>query len=120
LAVLKKDFFEAADFLPGYECSHWSAISGDRWADDVRLSDLELLCVPGMRPGAALMSGPISIARQRLGARQVLACFRPHWPKLKWPILNLRVAKKKTAPAPGESWGLALEMCQPLSEPAQF
>src|SRR5271169_2867726 len=24
-----------------YHCSHWTAISGDRWPDDVRLSDLE-------------------------------------------------------------------------------
>jgi hypothetical protein len=24
-----------------YHCSHWIAISGDRWPDEVRLSDLE-------------------------------------------------------------------------------
>jgi hypothetical protein len=24
-----------------YHCSHWTAISGDRWPDHVRLSDLE-------------------------------------------------------------------------------
>ena len=24
-----------------YHCSHWTAISGDQWPDDVRLSDLE-------------------------------------------------------------------------------
>jgi hypothetical protein len=24
-----------------YHCSHWTAISGERWPDDVRLSDLE-------------------------------------------------------------------------------
>jgi hypothetical protein len=28
-----------------YRCSHWIAISGDRWPDDVRLSDLEPLFV---------------------------------------------------------------------------
>jgi hypothetical protein len=28
-----------------YHCSHSTAISGDRWADDVRLSDLEPLFV---------------------------------------------------------------------------
>jgi hypothetical protein len=28
-----------------YHCSHWTTISGDRWADDVRLSDLEPLFV---------------------------------------------------------------------------
>ena len=24
-----------------YHCSHWTAISGDQWPDDVRLSDIE-------------------------------------------------------------------------------
>jgi hypothetical protein len=24
-----------------YRCSHWTVISGDRWLDDVKLSDLE-------------------------------------------------------------------------------
>jgi len=24
-----------------YRCSHWTAISGDQWPDDIRLSDLE-------------------------------------------------------------------------------
>ena len=24
-----------------YQCSHWTAISGDRWPDEVRLSDIE-------------------------------------------------------------------------------
>jgi hypothetical protein len=24
-----------------YKCSHWIAISGDRWLNDVRLSDIE-------------------------------------------------------------------------------
>jgi hypothetical protein len=28
-------------YCSDYHCSHWTAISGDRWADDVRLSDLE-------------------------------------------------------------------------------
>ena len=26
---------------PDYHCSQWTAISSDRWPDDVRLSDLE-------------------------------------------------------------------------------
>ena len=29
-------------YCSDYKCSHWTAISGDRWADDVRLSDIEL------------------------------------------------------------------------------
>ena len=28
-----------------YKCSRWAAITGDRWADDARLSDLEPLFV---------------------------------------------------------------------------
>jgi hypothetical protein len=28
-------------YCSDYHCSHWIAISGDRWPDDVRLSDLE-------------------------------------------------------------------------------
>jgi len=24
-----------------YKCSHWTAISGDRWTNDIRLSDIE-------------------------------------------------------------------------------
>jgi hypothetical protein len=28
-------------YCSDYHCSHWTAISGDQWPDDVRLSDLE-------------------------------------------------------------------------------
>jgi hypothetical protein len=28
-------------YCSDYHCSHWTAISGDQWADDVRLSDIE-------------------------------------------------------------------------------
>jgi hypothetical protein len=28
-------------YCSDYYCSHWTAISADRWPDDVRLSDLE-------------------------------------------------------------------------------
>jgi hypothetical protein len=28
-------------YCSDYHCSHWIAISGDQWPDDVRLSDLE-------------------------------------------------------------------------------
>jgi hypothetical protein len=28
-------------YCSDYQCSHWIAISGDRWPADVRLSDLE-------------------------------------------------------------------------------
>jgi hypothetical protein len=28
-------------YCSDYHCSHWTAISSDRWPDDVRLSDLE-------------------------------------------------------------------------------
>jgi hypothetical protein len=28
-------------YCSDYRCSHWTAISGDQWPDDVRLSDIE-------------------------------------------------------------------------------
>ena len=28
-------------YCSDYKCSHWTTISGDRWPDDVRLSNLE-------------------------------------------------------------------------------
>jgi hypothetical protein len=28
-------------YCSDYKCSHWMAISGDRWPDDARLSDIE-------------------------------------------------------------------------------
>ncbi len=28
-------------YCSDYRCSHWTAISGDRWPDHVRLSDIE-------------------------------------------------------------------------------
>jgi hypothetical protein len=28
-------------YCSDYRCSHWTAISGDRWPDNVRLPDLE-------------------------------------------------------------------------------
>jgi len=32
-------------YCSDYQCSHWVAISGDRWPDDVRLSDIKLLFI---------------------------------------------------------------------------
>jgi len=29
-----------------YKCSHWTAISGDRWPDDVRLRARVAACLP--------------------------------------------------------------------------
>ena len=28
-------------YCSDYHCSHWTVVSGDKWPDDVRLSDLE-------------------------------------------------------------------------------
>jgi hypothetical protein len=41
-------------YCSDYHCSHWTAISGDQWPDDVRLSDLEprLTCQACGRRGA--------------------------------------------------------------------
>jgi hypothetical protein len=43
-------------YCSDYRCSHWTTISGDRWADDVRLSDLEpkFTCQACGRKGADL------------------------------------------------------------------
>ena len=32
-------------YCSDYHCSHWTTISGDRWPDDVRLSDLTCACL---------------------------------------------------------------------------
>jgi hypothetical protein len=41
-------------YCSDYHCSHWTATSGDRWPDDVRLSDLEprFICQACGRRGA--------------------------------------------------------------------
>jgi hypothetical protein len=41
-------------YCSDYHCSHWMAINGDRWADDLRLSDLEprFICKACGRRGA--------------------------------------------------------------------
>ncbi len=46
-------------YCSDYKCSHWTAISGDRWTDDVRLSDLEprFICKACVS-GASFMAYP--------------------------------------------------------------
>jgi hypothetical protein len=41
-------------YCADYRCSHSVAISGDRWADDVRLSDIEdrFTCTARVKRGA--------------------------------------------------------------------
>ena len=41
-------------YCSDYHCSHSTAISGDRWADDLRLSDLEprFICKACVKRGA--------------------------------------------------------------------
>jgi hypothetical protein len=55
-------------YCSDYKCSHSTTISGDRWADDVRLSDLEpkFTCQACGRKGADVR---ISIGKFRLGKR---------------------------------------------------
>jgi hypothetical protein len=36
-------------YCSDYHCSHWTAISGDRWPDDMRLSGAAIY-LPGLRP----------------------------------------------------------------------
>jgi hypothetical protein len=42
-----------------YKCSHSAAVSGDRWADDVRLSDIEgsVVCTACGNRGADVRPG---------------------------------------------------------------
>ena len=54
-------------YCSDYHCSHWTAITGDRWADEIRLSELSFA---RHAAGAALMSGPTSIGKPKPGARQ--------------------------------------------------
>lgn len=44
-----------------YKCSHWTAISGDGWPDDVRLSDLEpkFTCQACGRPTSDQIGGQL-------------------------------------------------------------
>jgi hypothetical protein len=46
-------------YCSGYKCSHGTAISGDRWPDDVRLSDVEPLFTCGLTDGKVPMSAQI-------------------------------------------------------------
>jgi hypothetical protein len=41
-------------YCSDYHCSHWVSISGDKWPDDVRLSDIEprFVCEACGRSGA--------------------------------------------------------------------
>jgi hypothetical protein len=46
-------------YCSDYHCSHWTAISGDRWPDDVR-NPIWSLGLPARRAaGVARMCGPI-------------------------------------------------------------
>ena len=46
-------------YCADYQCSHSIAISGDRWPDDVRLSDIEarFVCQVCVKRGADVRSG---------------------------------------------------------------
>jgi hypothetical protein len=53
-------------YCSDYRCSHWTAISGDRWPDSVRLSDIEPQFACRGAASEALMSGrDIGVARSR-------------------------------------------------------
>ena len=57
-------------YCSDYQCSHWTSISGDRWPDDVRLSDLEGRFTCQACGARAPMCGPISIGSGRLASLQ--------------------------------------------------
>jgi hypothetical protein len=39
-------------YCSDYHCSHWTAITGDRWADEIRLSEPLFVCQACGRRGA--------------------------------------------------------------------
>jgi hypothetical protein len=56
-------------YCSDFRCSHWTAISGDPWPDDVRLSDIEPRFTCQACGQGARMSGQISIGSGRVGWR---------------------------------------------------
>ena len=72
-------------YCSDYRCSHWTAISGDRWPDDVRLSDLEprFTCQACGRRGADV---------------------RPNWKSVEWRRLFNAIAAPSTYALKRSSW----------------
>jgi len=69
-------------YCSDYRCSHWTAISGDRWPDDVRLSDLEpRFTCQGTRgqgpPVASTPNLPVFPQIKRAWAAAVLNLVKP-------------------------------------------
>jgi hypothetical protein len=61
-------------YCSDYRCSHWTAISGDRWTDSVRLSDLELRDLPArLAAGVARMWGWTSTGKSNRPAGWAIA-----------------------------------------------
>jgi hypothetical protein len=58
-------------YCSDYHCSHWTAISGDRWPDDVRLSDIEprFTCQACGTKGADVRphTGAVGAKKQNIG-----------------------------------------------------
>jgi hypothetical protein len=50
-------------YCSDYRCSRWIAVSGDRWPDDVRLSDIQPASRANAAAGAALTYIPTSIGK---------------------------------------------------------
>jgi hypothetical protein len=66
-------------YCSDYHCSHWTAISGDRWPDDVRLSDLEprFTCASSkFRAGVDRLAPASSVSRHALFAIEGEGTFR--------------------------------------------
>jgi hypothetical protein len=65
-------------YCSDYHCSHWTAISGDRWPDDVRLSDLSRGLAVRRAAGVARRCGRIGNRLKRMrdkGWRRRAATF---------------------------------------------
>jgi hypothetical protein len=66
------------------DCSHWTAISGGQWPDDVRLSDLErkITCQACGRRGADIRPHfDWEQEARRTNAQPLLSTLAPHSPR---------------------------------------
>jgi hypothetical protein len=70
-------------YCADYHCSHSVEISGDRWADDVRLSDLEpRVCLYRLRPARRLCPTELGPGQAVAGALMFFVRNHLYAPKL--------------------------------------
>src|SRR5258708_39148450 len=74
-------------YCSDYKCSHWTTISGDRWADDVRLSDIEPNLLAKCAAREAPMSAQISAGKKKPDAARIMPVSYGHERRCpSWPV----------------------------------